>query len=345
MQRLGLVNLGDTNGLAEVTWTAYASTDTVAVIGEDTEVDSGTTPALNAGESAGGINVSGNWPAFEGSYYLIIEVSADENASEESNNASYAGPFLIVDPPDYSVTFTPPTMPDDSLKGTPFSGDFTIRETDGNAGTEVIEYAVYLSEDAGIGGDTILMSGTIPPLDGNEEALITFDGTWSGTSGEDNYIILYLDSHDDADDTDNVYVSLLYVTCDFLEEEPNDDSDPIAEPNEQIDDLGELPLSTRLVIQGTVDGFGVWDTFQFQLPDTVSTTDTVKTSAVWSSGTDALDIHLWDGRGAEYTSERSTADGESGVEVTNWSDSDIGYVGVEAKEGETRYYLRVMFVP
>ena len=139
----------------------------------------------------------------------------------------------------------------------------------------------------------------------------------------------------------------MYITCDYIEVEPNDDYGPTDTPLVSVYDLGTLDLSSTLVIQGSLDepGPSGVDTYRFQLPSDVGSTDRLSTSAVWSSGTDALDLWLWDEESSQLSSTDTTVDEESGIEVTDRTDDEVGYVGVEAKELGTKYYLFVTFIP
>ncbi len=169
-ERFDLLNASSVAGSNDVSWEVFASADAV-LAGGDVSLGSGSVSALSAGAASSGIIITGTWPDTAGSYYLIAEVSAsDEGTAQESNNTSVSGPFTVVYPPDYSVTAITPVMPTDSTNETGFNGDFTISETAGYSGTKTIEYVVYLSDDSGIGNDTIVAAETLPPLDANEAA-------------------------------------------------------------------------------------------------------------------------------------------------------------------------------
>ena len=336
-------NLGDIDGTQDVEWTAYASLDTAIDVGDFT-VDSDTSPMLDAGAVVNSIDITGNWPDEPGSYYLIIEISADEEPAQELNNTAYSGPFTVVNPPNYSVTAVAPILPSDSKNGTDFSGSFTISETSGFSGTDIIEYAVYLSADAGIGNDTVLAQDVLPPLDGGATTDLSFDGTWPDAPGDEYYIIISIEADDDSDG--DVYVSSPYVVYDLLEEEPNDDSGSTNIPLVSVQDLGELVLSGKIVVQGELDGPGTWDTYRFQLPSGVNPTDSVRAEAFWSTGTNALDLWFWDEDNGQTGSTSAIIDKEPGIEETNLTGGGAGYYfGVEAIEETATYYLVISFFP
>ena len=202
---------------------------------------------------------------------------------------------------------------------------------------------MYLSADQTVGGDSLLADGVSPPLEGNGEVVYSFDDFWPNVSGEEYYIIAEIDSVDDSDDSDNVYVSSPYVTYDLLEVEPNHDFGPTGVPLVNVHDLGQFSGATTLCIWGQLDGGGTYDTFKFQLPADTAGTDTLTISAVWSTGTDALDLYLWDESNNTDSSTKTTPDKESKIEATGFAGDHVGYIGVSALEADSRYYLIIEF--
>ncbi len=81
------------SGMQTITWNAYISTDAV-LDGLDTNIDSGTIPALAAGATSAAQTVTGSIPATYGYYYLLLQISAGDD--EIPGNNGYVSPVLYV---------------------------------------------------------------------------------------------------------------------------------------------------------------------------------------------------------------------------------------------------------
>ena len=79
---------GSDNGSAPVTWTAYRSSNATLEIGTDPVVDTGSISALAAGATSSLVNISGTWPSSPGTYYMIVKVSASDDAVPGNNSTA-----------------------------------------------------------------------------------------------------------------------------------------------------------------------------------------------------------------------------------------------------------------
>jgi hypothetical protein len=233
------------------------------------------------------------------------------------------------------------------LPGEPRLGDvaFRISETAGYAGTKVIEYAVYLSDDAGIGNDTIVAAETLPPLDAYEEVNETFSGTWPNASGDVYYIIIALHAEDEADDSGNIYISSRYVIYDLPEQSgSNDAAGPTDSPLTDVQDLSVR--SSGVAVQGDLDGAGrTYDTYKFRL-STDHAAYTVRGRVIWETGSNALDLRFWDESNNESVSNSTLYDEEPGIEKTGLPSGAGGYYfAIEPLENAGRYYLILSIIP
>jgi hypothetical protein len=86
---------GADDGVAELSWVAYVSVDTV--LGpEDILVASGSTLApMVAGGSSGWKNFSGTWPLHYGNYHIIVGISTTDNEPDLTDNELASAPVSI----------------------------------------------------------------------------------------------------------------------------------------------------------------------------------------------------------------------------------------------------------
>ena len=198
-------NQGDANGVSNVFWSVYASTNTILDAG-DTLVASGNLGAgLNAGASQV-VSFGGTWPSVPGSYYLIVSLSAaDEQVAQSGNNQGNTAATIAVTAPniDYIVTavnylggYTIPTGA--------VNGNFRYKNQGADNGVQQVSYSVYASTDTILDASDILVaSGTLPPLTSvTTSALIPFSGTWPLAYGN-YYLIVQVAAFDDVNNGNN----------------------------------------------------------------------------------------------------------------------------------------------
>ncbi len=89
-------NFGTAAGTQDITWYAFASTDTT-VGGTDYLIDSGVVPSLSAGGTQS-VPISGAWPAEAGSYYVLISISAPDDLAL-ANNTGASGSTVAISKP------------------------------------------------------------------------------------------------------------------------------------------------------------------------------------------------------------------------------------------------------
>jgi hypothetical protein len=90
-----IINNGTINGTAAVNWTVYRSDDAFFDDG-DFEFFSGIQAFLNAGIESSPIPFSGLWPSTEGTYYLIIVLSASDEG-DTSNDTLSSSAIPVID--------------------------------------------------------------------------------------------------------------------------------------------------------------------------------------------------------------------------------------------------------
>ncbi|MEE9308960.1 MAG: hypothetical protein V3V57_15685, partial [Spirochaetia bacterium] len=92
-----LDNEGTDDGTQTVTWKAYVSANTTVDVG-DTLIDSNTEGAMTSAEVSRTVSFSGTWPSSPGSYYLVVEVIAGDDAAagNDGDNTTATGSALSV---------------------------------------------------------------------------------------------------------------------------------------------------------------------------------------------------------------------------------------------------------
>lgn len=209
-------NNGGDPGSKVIDWTAYRSADLV-LDGGDTAVDSGTHGALGGGATSPPIAIGGNWGPEAGSYYLLVEVDADDDGGG-SNNVGGSGAFQINAPAgqiDYivpAVTHNFGTVSTNS----PIDETFTLRNAGGADGTQIVNYEARVSVDEILdGGDAIVATGTTPLLvAGGERVNIPIEGSWPGTPGT-FYLFVEVSTGDaEASTTNNTNYSGVFTVND-----------------------------------------------------------------------------------------------------------------------------------
>jgi hypothetical protein len=338
-----LSNIGGLNGTEVIFWTAWASDDT-SLDGDEIELGSGSTPfsGLNAGAAYNGYPISGTWPADAGVYYLIVELeSTDETVT--GNNYASAGPFIVKDPPDYTVSAV--NYQSDGLPGTPMSDfglfNFTISEVSGFSGSMPVSWDVFVSTDNVLdANDSMVKSGSIAALAGSSDsdALSFGDVNWPAF-GSFYYIIISVAADDDDNGTNDVYISPTAVTVPELYTETVDStgSGPstgsIAGVSSPPLDGGDLDKYQLFKVNDLMDAPKTqYDTYRFVLgPDASS----VEMYAVWATGTNTIQLYLWDEFNGEWSSMDLSADREPASDTAQFTGLVPGrtyYVGVEFRD-------------
>ena len=208
-----VTNGGDGNGELVVSWQVVLSTDTIAD-GDDVEVESGVLTTIDVGQLSEPIEYAGTLPETQGTYYLVITITAadDEIAT---NNQKASAALSITAAPAIDYTPTNEVIPEFGIVSEPFAGSFTVTNVGGLAGGEDVTWTAVLSDDIYASGvDTPLGTGTISALDGGEEsARFDYSGTWPALTG-DYYIILFVSATDDVNDENDEVVSLAIPVSD-----------------------------------------------------------------------------------------------------------------------------------
>lgn len=202
-------NTGSSNGGSTVSWSAYVSTN-MSLGGGDIEIGSGTTPALGSGAASAPIAFAGTWPEADGTYYLLVALSASDDGAV-ANNVGASGAVSVTGTPppdiDYEVT-TGPSTPSAAVTGGAVSQSFVVTNTGADPGAQPGYWTAYVSSDAFLGGDTQVDSGSFGALAATAStAPIAIDeGFWPATPGT-YYLIVSLSVGDDSDTSNNVVPS------------------------------------------------------------------------------------------------------------------------------------------
>lgn len=341
-ETFAISNIG-ANGSQNVAWTAYASVDSVPDAGE--EIGSGTLGPLAAGTTQSSITLLGSsWPGSPGEYYLILKESAPDETVANEYTVSL-GKFSLTNPPDYTIQSV--SYPPDAEAGTPVAGGFDIKNSGTGDGKKNIQWEAFLSVDTGFGSDDLLLgSGEIGPLAAGSQASVQASDldmtSWPffGLS----YILIRIESSDDGDTSNDIYVSgatELYI----LDLEGTDVNAPATindgagKSNSPIPDtqyIGTLPPGRTLVIRGWLDDSSTkrWDTYSMDV-EAGSGINKVSAYATWSTGTDVGELFIWDEFNNEFKSSHAVADREpsSGeLPVYGWIPPETAYVGFQSYE-------------
>ena len=301
-----ITNAG-TAGTNDITWEAYASTDTVWD-GADTLLGSGSISALVAGATSSDINLNGiNWPVTPGSYYLVMKISTADAGEITTNNEGYSGVFTVNDPPDYTISSSvlPVTVSGGNINETLSSAGgihtFTVAEQDGYPGKQTISWNVYYSTDPSLdGGDILIDSGTNPPLAAYGSFDVSLDALNLPATYGYYYLIMQIQAGDDADSGNNS------VTSDEISVWDASGSSESATVSEIYDYAILLNSGDTVVITGSMNDYQNLDYFMVTAGTDANSLDVTLT---WSTGFDDLDIKIKDKYGDDLvTSVDSTAD-------------------------------------
>jgi hypothetical protein len=183
-----LNNVGNGDGRFPLTWSIYAARSAAGIAAGDKLIQSGIASQLAQGASSALIPFAGTWPAASdcyfwpgsgGSYYLIAQVQAADDATMGSLVSS----AIALSGPDYNVIAV--AAPTGSTAAAPVSGSFTIRNDGPGAGSGAVAWSIYasLGNASFDAGDTLIASGTTAALAAGASVSPTYNGTWPGVSG------------------------------------------------------------------------------------------------------------------------------------------------------------------
>ncbi len=335
-------NIGGSAGSQPVTWIAYASAD--QTIGGDEVIASGTASAggLAAGASVNDISISGAWPS-DGTWYLLIGVAATDETITGNNTGSSSDTITVNAPPDYTILDTDVVMQSSGTAGTAFAGggsfSFIISESDNNPGTQPVAWEAFVSLDNILdGSDVSVLDGVISPLAaGGTSGVLALDSAVWPAFGSFYYLIITVDSGDDADPVNNTYISVDTVRVPEVTAESGVNSSVGPSPPNTFSNVssltvggGTLSENQLVMADGLMDDPGEFDTYE--ITSDASTTRW-EIFALWSSGNDDIDFHVWDLSGSVWDYTDGTADEEPNLPPPAKINLPAGsyYIGVEFK--------------
>ena len=198
-------NIGTDDGTQLIYWNVYVSNNTTIDV-NDTLVGSGSTAAMTAAEAPKNIPVAtGNWPATGGPYYLLVEITADDDTDPSIASNTDFSSAMTINPldVDYIVSAVNDISPL-TITGAAISGTFTYTNSGSDAGSDSVYWTAYRSADnSWDAGDTVLDSGAAAALPAaTPSGAIGFSGTWPATAGS-YYLIVTVSASDDTNGANN----------------------------------------------------------------------------------------------------------------------------------------------
>jgi hypothetical protein len=297
------------------------------------------------------MNPFDTWPT-AGTYYIIAEAtSTDENAAEQGNAVRAAGPVLVRPRPDLEASFYT-TLPVNAIPGdTTETQYFRISEVNGADAIANIEWKVVASEDLIYDPtDYVIDSGVIAPLAAVDHRNRSFSGNWP-TVGNQYNLLAVVSSPDDSNaindvavEPDPIDVSTQEQAASSADIEPNGGIGPTTSTTLQstaIAITGGLDRGMYFKLWGNLDSTLEYDTMKIE----IGTAQVVEVWVEWTSGSNDLDLYLWDVLNREWHTSDTSADREpaSGrLIVGGWSMGDIIYVGVRPLVGTGSYKVHVV---
>ena len=199
-------NGGTTNGAQDVSWYVYASLANATIEAGDTLVASGSVPGgLAASGSTGAMVIGNTWPAVAGTYYLVADIQASDDANL-TNNRPASGAVVVapapVPAPDYGGTVSTgaPTR-----AGGPFNATLTVNNGAAVAGASTVYWSVYASLGDTVidAGDKLVGSGSFAALGplGSSGAL-PISSSWTAATG-DYYLVARILADDETAPANN----------------------------------------------------------------------------------------------------------------------------------------------
>jgi hypothetical protein len=193
---LTINNGGALDGAKDVSWNVYASLGDTTIDAADKLVATGTiVGGLPAGGSSGALAISSSWPTVPGSYYLLAEIFATDDANTANNRPAPAS--VIVGAVDYSGSVS---FGAGATANRPFNGTLTITNGGNRNGAAAVSCTVYasLGNTTIDAADKVVYSGTIAgglPASGGSGP-IPIGNTWPTTPGT-YYLVAELQAADD----------------------------------------------------------------------------------------------------------------------------------------------------
>ncbi len=205
-------NRGSEDGSVDITWECYSSYDKT-LNGDDLYITGGTLSPLKAGVSQT-VDFSGAWPLTDGQYYLILNLSAEDDVYSYNDRRVSSDYYTITgsgSSVDYAVTSV--TNTGSTQGGSSLSGDFTFQNNGDTSGNYNVEWYAYISENSSLGnGDLLIDTGSASALAPGAASTVSFTGTWP-IDGGSFYLIVTVDANDEyettlSDNTASVAVAL-----------------------------------------------------------------------------------------------------------------------------------------
>ena len=254
-------NIGAGAGTQPVSWAVYVSSDGTVSAGDTILCSDAVTIIPN-------IPFSGTWPLRTGSHYLLVRVSAYDDANH-GNDLGFSAELTLVRVVWHGSGFRGREIPgrragahpgERPRPGGAVDGTFQYTNIGSHAGTAALGWSVFASMNESLdASDVYIASGTAAGLAaGATSAAIPFSGTWPLTYGQ-YHLLVKITAADDLGTTD-----ILAPTAIGLYDET-----PFIEPNSEVDlapciDLGvALKPGMRLRIDGSMDATDAHDIFGF----------------------------------------------------------------------------------
>lgn len=327
-------NTGSGNGNAPIAWSVYASTNTT-LDASDILIASGSNAAgLTVGAPfAVTLGYNGNWPSTAGSYYIIASVQASDDSNGPASAHSVQITVTAPPPPDYAISFNPPLS---GSTGSALPGlSVGITNTVANPGSSPIAINLYFSSDQVLDASDIpIGSAQTPALAANASTTVPVPvaTTWPITPGY-YYLIATISAADDANPTNNTTVSHAAAVGTFsYTEGAEDNSGPMGgmlSPAASVTGA-TLTSTSSLAIEGTMDAVGTVDVFAFA---TDASVNTLNVQVRWLTGSDDMNLTVWDLNGTNLSSSSSVADAEPG----------LGTLAVPRPAGSPNWFAGVIF--
>jgi hypothetical protein len=306
-----VTNVGDADGGKPVSWWLFLSED--GAFGGDPEIliASNITSELDAhATSSPPVTPSGTWPAEDGTFHILIMISAEDDMNH-TNNKIDAGSISLGRPKvDYEVVDVLYTGGSAKIPGESLTGEFTYANNGPEDGILDLSWEVYASLNAAKSidpADIKIASGTGlaklsagPPV----SAPKSFSGSWP-LEGGDYYLKVMITSPDDDQNTsNNIQASAVTRIGIFMETEPNDEwlelpgsggfnvLEGASPPNPIV-----LKPGMSIRIEGAdISKDNRDDVFRFN----TGTADVITFTVTWASGSDDIDIYVWREPGGNY---------------------------------------------
>jgi len=340
-------NAGSTAGTVAVDYTVYASSSPTWDIDDDVVGgDSlGAGSWLGAGASSAEMPISAFWPATAGTWYLTVEVNSTEE-SYDLNDRLTVGPFMVNDPPDYTVSV--PAFPAIDYGGNPTelistaSSDhggsplhqIQITEIDSSSGLQDITWKIHQSDDPFLDGlDLQVAGGTIPRLVADGSTVIDVDFSLPGSWGYWYYIVT-ISAGDDSDISSNTAtVGPVHVWQAIGNAESDTDEDDILVTD--ADDFAVLlNPGDNVVLSGLIDQITMRDSF---LIYTGQATTEFQIRATWVSAPDEDNLNLFVYDESDLIVDSSTDSG-----LVNEEPNGGGYWTLPGLTPSSFYYIEAV---